>query len=275
MQVTRLAIYPIKSTKEIPLDSAVVTPRGFEHDRRWLLADEHGKFITQRQYPALATVVTHILDDGLLISRPAAANLRVSTPGKGAYSETVTVWSDHCPALDAGDNAAQWFSDFIKIPCRLFYQPDDSIRPTESKYSKPDDHTSFADGFPFLLTNEASLEHLNQRLADPVTMSRFRPNIVISGKQPYAEDGWSVIKIGEVTFRVAKPCSRCVVTTVNPDTGQKEGREPLWTLARYRKTDMGIIFGQNLIPDNEGVIRVGDSVAIIKCASRVGDETGQ
>lgn len=264
MQVTRLAIYPIKSTKAITLESAHVTPRGFEHDRRWLLTDENGKFITQRQYPALATISTSIVEGGLLITRPAAESLRISIPEEGAHSSIVTVWKDDCHALDAGDNAAEWFSDFLNIKCRLFYQPDNSIRKTDARYSKPDDHTSFADGFPFLLTNEASLEDLNQRLADAVPMSRFRPNIVISGQQPFEEDTWSVIKVGEITFRVAKPCSRCVMTTINPETGQKEGREPLFSLAQYRRTELGVIFGQNLIPDRAGVIQLGDRVSIVK-----------
>ncbi|WP_163370906.1 MOSC domain-containing protein [Endozoicomonas acroporae] len=264
MQVTGLAIYPIKSTRGIPLESAHVTRRGFEHDRRWLLTDEHGKFITQRQYPELATVVTSIVDGGLLITRPAVENLYVAIPEEGACSYTVTVWKDDCQALDAGDAAAQWFSDFLAIQCRLFYQPERSIRPTDTRYSRPEDHTSFADGFPFLLTNEASLADLNQRLTDAVPMSRFRPNIVISGQQPYEEDTWSVIRVGEITFRVAKPCSRCVMTTVNPETGQKEEREPLFTLAQYRRTKMGVIFGQNLIPDREGIIRIGDKVTILE-----------
>ncbi|WP_257285485.1 MOSC domain-containing protein [Endozoicomonas sp. SESOKO1] len=264
MQVTRLAIYPIKSTRAIPLDSAQVTPRGFEHDRRWLLADENGRFITQRQYPVLATVATTVVDGGLLITRPAAENLCVCTPEEEAYCSTVTVWKDDCQALDAGDDAAQWFSDLLDMKCRLFYQPERSIRPTDARYSKPEDHTSFADGFPFLLTNEASLADLNQRLTEAVPMSRFRPNIVISGQQPYEEDDWSVIRVGDITFRVAKPCSRCVMTTVNPETGQKEGREPLFTLAQYRRTEMGVIFGQNLIPDQEGIIRIGDKVTILE-----------
>ncbi|USE39467.1 MOSC domain-containing protein [Endozoicomonas sp. SCSIO W0465] len=264
MQITRLAIYPIKSTSAISLESALVTHRGFAHDRRWLVTDENGKFITQRQYPVLATIATSIVDGGLLITRPAAENLYVPIPEEGTYASTVTVWKDDCQALDAGDNAAQWFSDFLKMKCRLFYQPERSIRPTDARYSTPKDHTSFADGFPFLLTNETSLDDLNQRLANAVPMSRFRPNIVINGHQPYEEDTWSVIMIGDITFRVAKPCSRCVMTTINPETGEKEGREPLFTLAQYRRTEMGVIFGQNLIPDREGIIRIGDKVTILK-----------
>ncbi|WP_257264326.1 MOSC domain-containing protein [Endozoicomonas sp. ONNA2] len=264
MQVTELAIYPIKSTRGIPLESARVTRRGFEHDRRWLLTDEHGKFITQRQYPALATVVTSVVDEGLWITRPAAGDLWVSIPKDEGSCATVTVWQDDCQALDAGDAAARWFSDFLNINCRLCYQPERSIRATDARYSGPEDHTSFADGFPFLLTNEASLADLNQRLTEAVPMSRFRANIVVGGQQPYEEDGWSVIRVGDITFRVAKPCSRCVITTVNPETGLKEGREPLFTLAQYRQTDMGVIFGQNLIPDREGIIRIGDKVKVLQ-----------
>ncbi|MFK0572074.1 MOSC domain-containing protein [Endozoicomonas sp.] len=263
MQVTQLAVYPIKSTGQVPLESAVVTPRGFKHDRRWLLVDENDRFITQRQYPLLALVRTEFVESGLLISRPDAEGIYVPTPAENGVLKTVTVWKDCCNARDAGDEAAEWFSRVLGMMCRLVYQPDHSIRPTDARYSGTGDHTSFADGFPFLLTNEASLLDLNDRLTDAVAMSRFRPNIVFSGQQPFQEDGWSRIQVGDIAFRVVKPCSRCVMTTVNPDNGQKEGREPLMTLSRYRRTDMGVIFGQNLIPDQEGIIRVGDRVRIL------------
>lgn len=264
MQITQLAVYPIKSTRQVPLERAIVTPRGFKDDRRWLLVDKHDRFITQRQYPLLALVGTEFVENGLLISRPDVESIHVPTPADSRVLKTVTVWKDHCNTLDAGDEAADWFSHLLGMECRLVYQPDSSIRPTDAKYSKTGDHTSFADGFPFLLTNEASLEDLNGRLTDIVTMSRFRPNIVISGHQPFEEDNWSRIQVGDITFRVAKPCSRCIMTTVNPENGKKEGREPLMTLSRYRRTEMGVIFGQNLIPEQEGVIRLGDIVSILE-----------
>ena len=263
MHVTQLAIYPIKSTRQIPISSAKVTRRGFENDRRWLLVDEQGRFLTQRQHPTMALIATKLQDNGLTISRPDAANLQVTIPTNTTPTTSVTVWNDNCQALDAGDEAAAWFSDFLHIQCRLMYQPESAIRPTAEKYSQPGDHTSFADGFPFLLTNGASLQELNGRLDTPLPMTRFRPNIVISGGKPFEEDQWQQIRIGNITFRVVKPCSRCVMTTVNPETGEREGIEPLATLTTYRRTDMGVLFGQNLIPNQEGIIQVGDQVSII------------
>ncbi len=261
MEVTELAIYPVKSTRQIVVSEARVTARGFEGDRRWLLAGDNGRFITQRQHPILALVATEVLDDGLRLSRPDAEPLMVQRPINSPT--TVTVWKDECTAVDAGDEAAEWFSQLLQLPCRLFYQPDDAIRPVNPRYGQPRDHTSFADGFPFLLTNEMSLQELNERLPSPITMNRFRPNIVINGHTPFAEDHWQRIKIGAVTFRLVKPCSRCVMTTVNPQTGAKEGKEPLKTLSGFRRTEQGVLFGQNMIPDQDGVIKVGDAVTVL------------
>ncbi|MGB1271422.1 MAG: MOSC domain-containing protein [Endozoicomonas sp.] len=264
MQVTELATYPIKSTRQITLGEALISRTGFEHDRRWLLVDLEGGFITQRQYPQLVKVTATPERGGLLLQNTGMEDLWVQQPDPNLKTPVeVSVWKDHCQAIDAGDDAAEWFSTVLDKPYRLVHQPDHAIRPVDPQFSSPSDQTSFADGFPFLLTSEASLDELNSRLSQPVTMERFRPNIVIDGLEAWAEDTWKTIQIGEVTFRVAKPCSRCVMTTIDPKTGEKTGKDPLMTLSQYRRTKMGVIFGQNLIHDQAGIIRVGDKVTVL------------
>ena len=264
MKVTELAIYPIKSTRQLSVKEAKVTSTGLYNDRTWLLSDENGQFITQRQYPQLVKVQATPTTQGLLLQANGQQDLTVKFPiGEGSQC-CVTVWKDQCQALDAGEAAAEWFSQYLRFSCRLRYQPEDSIRPVDPRYALAGDRTSFADGFPFLLTTEGSLADLNSRLKSPVPMSRFRPNIVVDHHEAFAEDHWQKLQIGEVTFRVAKPCSRCVMTTVDTDTGIKTSKDPLATLARYRRSEGGVIFGQNLIHDNEGIIRVGDEVRILE-----------
>lgn len=264
MYVSELAIYPVKSTQQIRLTEARITGTGFTHDRRWVLADETGKFITQRQHPELVRVLATPVDSGLLVSFPEYSDLAVSYPDKLNPEIAVTVWKDLCRAQDAGNEAAEWFSQVLGIKCRLYYQPDHATRQVDQRFAKPEDHTGFADGFPFLLTTEASLEDLNSRLAIPVPMKRFRPNIVIAGAEAFAEDGWRSILIGDTVFRVAKPCSRCVMTSVDTETGIKSGKDPLKTLSEYRRTKSGVIFGQNLIHNGQGIIRIGDEVTVIQ-----------
>ena len=263
MHVTELAIYPIKSTGQISLQEAVISPTGFQHDRRWLLVDDQGCFITQRQYPELVRVKAQPVATGLLVQTEDKNDLEVSFPKDGESTAAVMVWKDECQAVDAGDEAARWFTGYLNKSCRLVYQPDDSIRTVDQRYAEPLDRTGFVDGFPFLLTSEGSLADLNGRLEHFVPMKRFRPNIVINNTEAFAEDHWKLIQIGEVTFRVAKPSSRCVMTTVDTESGVKTGKDPLKTLAGYRRTDMGVIFGQNLIHNQQGVIRVGDEVRVL------------
>ena len=263
MTVTELAIYPIKSTRQITLDSATIGSMGFEHDRRWMLVDSEGQFITQRKYPRLVLVTATPAENSLQLSATGYSALTVPVPESTATIIDTRVWKDDCQGLDAGDAAAQWFSHFLELECRLIYMPDNNVRALDARYSEPGERTGFADGFPFLLTSTASLEELNTRLEHPVAMNRFRPNIVVDTNEPFAEDQWKRIRIGTVTFRVAKPCSRCIMTTVDTELAVK-GKEPLKTLSEYRRTDMGVIFGQNLIHEMTGEIRVGDRVEILE-----------
>ncbi|MRI34152.1 MOSC domain-containing protein [Endozoicomonas sp. OPT23] len=264
LTISDLIIYPIKSTKAIHLQQAEVEQRGFSHDRRWMLIDSDGQFLSQRKHPAMALINCQLTNSGITISAPKKAELEISTPDHNALSISGTVWGDDCQALDAGEQAAQWFSDYIGFECRLIYMPDSTQRQVDTRFTQQGDITGFADGFPFLLTTEASLKELNSRLEQPVNMLNFRPNIVIKGAGAYDEDNWKRIRLGGVIFNIAKPCSRCVMTTVDPETGTKQGKDPLATLAKYRRTEHGVIFGQNLIQENNGIIRLGDEVEILE-----------
>ncbi|MEE9342988.1 MAG: MOSC domain-containing protein [Gammaproteobacteria bacterium] len=260
MKLTEINIYPIKSTRRIALEHAVVEPRGLMFDRRWMLIDSRGDFITARQEPMLATVETALNNDFLTVSGGNQSALRIPLHPDGSSIKS-TIWQDTVNAVVVSEAADQWFSDFIKQPCRLVCLPDSVTRQVDQQYGQPQDQVSFADGFPLLLISQASLDDLNGRLEGPVSMRRFRPNVVVSGCEPFAEDNWQRIRIGEVEFAGVKACSRCIFTTIDPDTGTKDPRqEPLRTLGTYRRREKGVFFGLNLIPMGAGNLRVGDRV---------------
>jgi hypothetical protein len=173
----------------------------------------------------------------------------------------VQVWRDVCDAVPLGEEVNRWFSDFLELSCQLVYMDESTFRPVNPSYATNNEQVSFADGFPFLLISEASLQDLNQRLDEPVPMNRFRPNLVVSGCEAFAEDDWREIHIGSISFRVVKPCSRCSITTVEQTTGIR-GKEPLLTLAQYRRRSGEIFFGQNLISGELGTLQIGDVVKI-------------
>lgn len=265
MKLTAIHCYPIKSCAGSALDQARLDEFGVEHDRRWLVTDPACRFLSQRDWPRMALIRPTVLANGLRLSAPGMEPLVVPSPAQQAPQRQVTVWHDHCIALDAGEGAAQWLSSFLGMSCRLARMGPQFQRPVNAQYAVGHDQVSFADGFPFLLASSASLEDLNARLPEPVPMNRFRPNLVVSGAQPFAEDGWAQIRIGDVVFHAVKPCARCTVTTVDQGAGVR-GKEPLVTLATYRKTNDGLIlFGQNLIHHpKEGRLRVGDRVEVMQ-----------
>ncbi|WP_373478826.1 MOSC domain-containing protein [Geminocystis sp.] len=281
MKVTEIFIYPIKSCQGISLTHARITPKGLKnfyetafYDRQFMLVDEKGKFLTQRQYPQLATIQVEISEEKLYLR---CENNNISdfelTPSIGKELVNVNVWRDYTIAIDQGEEVAKWFKEALKIDisCRLVQQSDDYIRSINPNYSiKENQPVSFADGFPFLLTNTASLEELNQRLTNKYPeekphffMNCFRPNIVVNTEFPFIEDTWKKIQIGEIKFDVVKPCSRCIVTTTDQKTGTINPlKEPLLTLSTFRNTSDGIMFGQNLIAVDEGIIKIGDKLTI-------------
>ena len=176
----------------------------------------------------------------------------------------VTVWRDTVPAHEAGERAAAWLTAFLGTPCRLVRMPESTERAVNPAFGEPGDVVSFADGYPFLLIGQASLDDLNARLASPLPMRRFRPNLVVAGAESFAEDTWKRVQIGHIVFRVVKPCARCTIPTVDPEAGVFAGKEPLRTLATFRKFGSKVFFGQNLIAQGTGALRVGDPVAILE-----------
>jgi uncharacterized protein YcbX len=261
--VSELNIYPLKSARGISLSEGPVTDRGFALDRCWMLVDSNNRFLSQRQLPKLSLVEVDVKDDSLFMQAPDLPALTVSLHYKHGKKARVNIWDDYCDAQLVSSEANDWFSRFLDLNCHLVYMPDESCRPVNPKYSVNDFSVSFADGYPFLLISQASLDGLNRRLPESLPMNRFRPNIVVTGCKPYAEDQWKQIQIGQVAFRVVKPCSQCKITTVDQQTGAR-GKEPLKTLATYRMKDGKVYFGQNLIHENLGRVKLNQPVHTIK-----------
>jgi len=225
-----------------------------------MIVDQNGRFVTQRELPRLALVETALDGDRLRLTSAGCPELLLPLQHESGESREVQVWDDGALGI-AHELGSAWFSDYLNGPHELVYMPERHQRRVNPARAKPGDIVGFADAYPFLLISEASLADLNARLETPITMDRFRPNIVISGSEPFAEDGYARVRIGGVSFRGPKRCERCVVTTVDPLTGEC-GKEPLRTLAKYRLEDQKVWFGMNLIHDNTGVLQVGDSVAV-------------
>lgn len=238
--------------------------RGLEHDRRWMVVDTQGRFLTQRELPRMALITTRLTVDDLVLGAPGMPDLAVPLRSEGGDAAPVSVWSDATTGTPAGLEADRWLGAFLGVSCRLVRMPGDAVRQVDRAYAREGEQVGYADGFPFLLISQASLDDLNRRLSAPVGMERFRPNLVVSGCAPYAEDGWTRIRIGAVLFRVVTSCARCVIVTVDPSTGER-GREPLRTLAGYRTVEKRVLLGQNLIHDSiGGVLRVGDAVEVLE-----------
>jgi uncharacterized protein YcbX len=226
-----------------------------------MIVDTAGVFVSQRSHPTLATVAAHLVDAGLELSAPGRRPLTVPEP-EGGRRLAAGIWKDTVDAALAGDEAARWLSAVLGLDCRLVFQDRPDSRPIAAPRGRDGDVVSFADGSPVLLCGEAALADLNARLDTPLPMDRFRPNLVFAGGEPFAEDGWSRLRIGEAVFRNTGPCPRCTVTTVDQATAER-GAEPLRTLATYRQFAGGVMFGVNLVPEETGVVRVGDTVEIL------------
>jgi len=269
IRLASIHIYPMKAARAVNLDESRVEPWGLAGDRRWLLVDEDGRFISQREESSLARVVVSCGPDGIRVSAEGRTGLVIAEPPAGAALLKVRVWSSTLLAAAAGPAADAWFSAYLGRPARLVYLDDPTRRPVDPEFGRAGDVVSFADGYPLLLTSAGSLGELGGWLAAagerPVPMTRFRPSVVVAGAPPWAEDRWRRVRIGAVPFRVAKPCGRCMVTTTDQVTGER-GRQPLKMLGRRRRFGQQLVFGQNLIPDAGGVIRVGDSVEILDAA---------
>ncbi len=278
MQVSQINIYPVKSFKGNSVTNCLVTERGLENDRRFMLVDAKNSLITQREFPRLATLRVEILKGALRISGPSLKAVSVPDEFVNSAVLRVRIWDSHCDAQVAADDVNRRFSEILATECRLVKMPDSTRRAINPRYNHGDEIVSFADGYPLLVVGEHSLNNLNERLEKPVAMNRFRPNIVVSDSKAFAEDDWEKIRIGATVFRATKPCARCVVTTVNQESGVSDITEPLKTLSEFRKakdvfptkfSDYGfnkndVLFGMNLVPENSGEeIAVGDPVAVL------------
>jgi uncharacterized protein YcbX len=254
LRLTGLRRYPIKSCRGEDLDAVEVEPWGPAGDRRWMLVDLAGEVVTAREANRLVLVTPEITDSGLIVRAPGMSDLAVDRPASGTLVD-VSIWDDRLQARAAGSSADDWFSRVIGRPLRLVHLDDPRRRPVDPEVARPDDVVSFADGFPMLLATEESLAQLNAWIADgpragdgPLPMTRFRPNLIVSGADAFAEDGWRRIRVGTVAFRVLTPCIRCVLTTIDPDSAVRT-KEPLVSLARHRRFGNKLLFAMNLVPE--------------------------
>nr|WP_156610504.1 MOSC N-terminal beta barrel domain-containing protein [Auraticoccus cholistanensis] len=272
-----LHLHPLKSSAVRDVGSARVEAAGLVGDRRWMAVDAAGAMLTARTERRLLTITADTAE-----TDPSVTGLRLRADGLDDLAlvepvgpeQPLTVFGDRTVGVDAGDRAARWLGRALRREdVRLVHASRPAARSLDPRHSRPGDHTGFADGFPLLLTTTASLQRLDELVVAealargeepgaPLPMHRFRPNLVVDGTDPFAEDGWSRLRVGSVVLRVAKPCGRCVMTTVDPAT-LASGREPLRTLARHRRRGTQLVFGQNLVPETTGELRVGDAVELL------------
>ena len=263
--LTEINIYPIKSLSRISLQTSDITDRGLKHDRRWMIINEEEKFITQRTHPQLALIKKKINGNKLILGHKTKeiAPLVIPIHHESVETVLVSIWQDLVEARIVGKYADEWLSDALGIKCRLAYMHDETQRPVDRAFAADNEIVNFADAYPFLIIGQSSLDDLNSRLKEKLPMNRFRPNFVFSGGDSFSEDKWKKIRIGEIVFNLVKPCSRCVTTTVNQDTAEKK-EEPLKTLSTYRRVNNKIYFGQNLLHDGNGILKVGDEIEILE-----------
>ncbi len=263
LQVSQLFIYPIKSLGGIALNSAEVTDRGLKYDRRWMLIDGSNRFISQREFAKMALLQVDIEADGLRVTYTLGqSSVLIPLDPQTNTLVQATVWDDTCEGTLVSPEVDQWFMQVLGMSVRLIYMTDTSLRAVDPKYAKQQEVTSFADGYPFLLIGQASLDELNTRLQNQIKMDRFRPNIVFTGGEPYAEDVMPHIKINNIDFYGVKRCARCVMITIDQQNAAKNV-EPMKVLAGYRAQNNKIYFGQNLLHTGSGNINIGDCLEIL------------
>lgn len=278
MKISEINIYPIKSLGGISLKESIVEKRGLEFDRRWMLVDENNDFLTQREFPKMATVSVKVLENHLKVSAENFGSQKISFNFGGSEKLEVRIWRNQCLAQVADEEISGWFSNVLQTDCRLVFMPEGTEREINQNFNKGGEIVSFADGYPLLLIGENSLSKLNERLEKKIPMNRFRPNLVVEDSEGFAEDFWNRIKIGNTIFRVTKPCARCVIPTIDQKTGVSDVREPLKTLASFRKASdvypenlqdyeldqNSVLFGQNLVAENFGeFVNIGDKLEIL------------
>jgi uncharacterized protein YcbX len=266
MKVAALACYPVKSLRGHPLQRATIERIGIAGDRRWAVVNHGGRFQTQRELPAMATIDVLPRSGGITLFHSEHGRLDVPVPDARAEARDITIWRDQVRVRMASAGADAFLSAVLGKPLRLAFLDNPEARPIDPAFGAGGETVSLSDGFPLLVTTRASLDDLNRRLAHPLQMRRFRPNIVIEGAEAWAEDRWRRLRIGSFELRIVKPCARCTITTLDPLSGARlYGDEPLSTLrAFHRAGNGGIIFGQNAIPADAGEIAVGDAVELLE-----------
>lgn len=263
LRLTEIWIYPVKSLGGVSLPTARVKAKGLEHDRRWMLIDPTGVAMTQRVHNDMALFKVSLRNDEIHIEKTDKGTISSITfdsqsPPEGS-STAAHVWDDEVQVVEVRRDVSEWFSDQLATPCRLVAFPEENPRKVDPRYSVNGEHLALADAYPFLIIGQSSLDDLNDRLADAVPMNRFRPNFVYTGGLPFEEDDWRGLSMGDIRFVGVKKCDRCILTTVNQETGER-GIEPLRTLSTYRKARGKVFFGQNLIALDQGVVSVGDAI---------------
>ena len=263
-KLSELFIYPVKSLGGISVKEEEVTDRGLKYDRRWMLIDSTGRFLTQRAHPHMALIKVDVSRDTLFfrnIKNTDQFSVGIDeTTGKKINS---TVWDDQVELLQVNTIADEWFSQNLNTRCKLAFMPEETKRLVDKSFAQNDEITSLSDGYPFLIIGQASLDDLNSKMVEKVPMNRFRPNLVFTGGIPFEEDTMKKFSISGITFYSVKPCGRCVITTVDQNTAQKSD-EPLRTLASYRTFGNKVNFGMNLLHEGNGTIKIGDEIIIVE-----------
>ena len=260
--LSSIHLYPVKSCAGLSPASWPVDELGLRYDRRWMVTTPRGEFLTQREVPALALVTPEIRPPHLVLRAPGMTELMLALDPMGGRPIATQVWDAPLSVVAPDHKADAWFSEAVGLEVVLAWFPPQLVRPLDPTFAKRGGRTAFSDGFPFLIAGEASLADLNARLATPLPMNRFRPNLVVAGSAPWAEDGWGDITVGGIPMEVVKSCARCVVTTTDQATGKRMGDEPLRTLATFRRQERGVMFGQNVVHYGTGMLRVGDAVVL-------------
>jgi uncharacterized protein len=265
LKVSELYTYPIKSLGGIAKETVEITNTGFKNDRRWMLVDDNNLFLSQRTLPVLALLQPSEVEDGIVVMHKYNPLHTIKIPLHLETKSTikVSVWDDVCEAIEVSNECNNWFSEMLKTNCKLVYMPDDTKRMVDKRYATNNEVTSFSDGYPILMIGQASLDNLNTKLAEPLPMDRFRPNIVFTGGDAHIEDEMESFTINNIKFLGVKPCARCNMTTINQQNGET-GKEPLKTLATYRASNNKIYFGQNVLQQQNGSIQIDNEIIITK-----------
>ncbi len=268
LTLSEINIYPIKSLGGISLKESFAEPRGLKYDRRMMIVDEQGIFMTQRDFPQMALLKTKINNHELivyhLLTQQSIALPLTETDLNNSKKLKIKIWDDVCDAKSVSKIADEFFTDIIGIKCHLVFMPEDERRivDPQRKYVSDLHIVSFADGYPFLIIGQSSLEELNKRLEKPVPMNRFRTNFVFTGGEAFEEDNWREFLIGDLKFKAVKPCARCVITTTDQETALRN-QEPLKTLSTFRKFGNKVLFGMNLVAYSTGKLKVGDKITLL------------